>query len=314
MIFIISDDDWPCPAGSPMIRPQSRKWKDMATMAAPDRTAAAAPRSVQACVNYAGRGVARPRYFANDKSRDELDLVPHDVTVEDARTLATAPTLAAEGFTLVPAPTAMADFRDAAEVARVYEPEIRAIVERATGAALVLNTGKGVLRFAEGSAESGAYDNSLPARFIHNDVSEPTARAMAERQLAGRGETLADYAGFAYYNVWRPITPPPQNVPLAMLDTRTLDMAADLIAADAVFDAPGQPEWSFEGFLVTPSPRHRWVYYADMGAADAVLFTTFGYRDGQPFCVPHTGFDDPSVPADTPPRASIEMRCLAFFR
>lgn len=285
----------------------------MATLADPRRETRDGPRSVRGIVHYAGPGVPRPRYFANDKSRDELDLVAHAVPITDARTLAEPPTLAAEGFTLVAAPTAMTEFRDETEVARVYEPEVREIVTRATGAALVLNTGKGVLRFAEGSAESGAYDNSLPARFIHNDVSEATAQAMAARALVARGETLADYAGFAYYNVWRPITPPPQNVPLAMLDTRTL-ADTQLMPADAVFDAPGKPEWSFEGYLVAHDPAHRWVYYADMEADEALLFTTFGYRHGRPVCVPHTGFDDPAVPAGTPPRASIEMRALAFFR
>ena len=269
-------------------------------------------RTVEGSVYYAGDRVKRPRYFANDKSRDELDLRLHEVTVVDGRD-GPAPGLAAEGFALVAAPTAVRNFRDDAEVDAVYAREVREIVARATGAALVLNTGKGVLRFAEGSPESGALNNSLPARFIHNDVSEPTARGFAQRALDARGEQLSDYAGFAYYNVWRPITPPPQDVPLAMLDTRTLDWD-DLIEADAVFDVVGKPDFSFEGFLVRPNPAHRWVYFPQMAADEAVMFTTFGYRDGTPICVPHTGFDDPSVPPGTHPRASIEMRALAFFK
>jgi hypothetical protein len=30
--------------------------------------------------------------------------------------------------------------------------------------------------------------------------------------------------------------------------------------------------------------------------------------------VPHTAFHVPGTPPDAPPRNSIEMRCLAFFR
>jgi hypothetical protein len=41
---------------------------------------------------------------------------------------------------------------------------------------------------------------------------------------------------------------PPQDVPLALCDARTL--ADDLIEADAVFDEEGKPEWSFEGLVV----------------------------------------------------------------
>ncbi len=269
-------------------------------------------RRVTGSVNYSGDAVARPRYHANDQSRDQLDLVAHEVPILDARTLDRAPTLEAEGFALIDAPSAVTDYRDPAQ-ADLYLAEIRDLVARETGAALVVNTGPGILRFAERSTESGALNNSRPARFIHNDVSEPTARASAERLLAQRGEMLADYAGFALYNIWRPISPPPQDVPLALLDSRSL-ADGDLIAADAVFDHHGQPEWSFEGFLVRYNPAHRWLYFSGMGPADALLFTTMGYRDGVPFMVPHSGFDDPSCPADAPPRASIEMRAAAFFR
>jgi hypothetical protein len=268
-------------------------------------------RTVTGSLNYSGERIARPRFHANDTSRDQLDLVLHDMAIIDGRTLDQYPTLAAEGFALVTAPSAVTDYRDP-EQGEVYKSEIRDLVTRETGASLVLNTGPGILRFSEKSQESGNLNNSRPARFIHNDVSEPTARSTAERLLAARGETLADYAGFALYNIWRPISPPPQDVPLAMLDGRTL-RSEDLIAGDAVFDHFNQPEWSFENFLVRHNPRHRWIYFRDLGPADALIFTTFAYRNGKPFIVPHTGFDDPSCPADAPPRASIEMRAAAFF-
>jgi hypothetical protein len=269
-------------------------------------------RIVTGALNYSGEAVFRPRYHANDQSRDKLDLVSKDMPILDGRTLVSPPTLAAEGFALVEATSEVTDYRDPDQT-ELYKAEIRNLVQRETGATLVMNTGPGIIRFSERSGESGAHNNSRPARFIHNDVSEPTARASAERVLASRRETLADYAGFALYNIWRPISPPPQDVPLAMLDGRSL-IVQDLIAADAVFDHFGQPDWSFEGFLLRYNPSHRWVYYHDMGATDAVLFTTFAYRDGQPFFVPHSGFDDPSCPADAPPRVSIEMRAAAFFR
>jgi hypothetical protein len=274
--------------------------------------AAQTARTVDAAVNYSGDAGERPRYHANDKSRDVLALESWQVPVVDGRALDVAPTLEAEGFKLVHAPSAVTDHRDPAQADR-YKDEIRALIERETGAELVLISSPGVLRFSERSPDSGELDNSRPARFIHNDVSEPTARAMAVRALEARGERLEDYSGFASYNVWRPFTPPPQDVPLAMLDTRTL-RPENLIEADAVFDLAGKPDWSFEGFLVRHDPAHRWVYFSDMGPEDALLFTTMGYRDGVPFMVPHTGFDDPSCPDDAPPRASIEMRAMAFFR
>jgi hypothetical protein len=270
-------------------------------------------RRVSAEVNYVAPMSVRPRFHANDKSRDVLDLDTRRVEITDARTLRQPPTLAAEGLMLVHAPTRMRDFRDRDEVASVYAREVHDIVKRETGAELVLNMGAGVLRFSERSGKAGSLNNSFPARFVHNDVSEATARAFAARALPGGAAELAGYRSFAQYNVWRAFSPPPQDVPLAMLDARTL-AASELVEADAVFDETDKPEWSFEGWLVRPGTRHRWLYFSNMGASDALLFTTFGYRDGRRVCVPHTGFDAPDCPAGCAPRASIEMRAIAFFR
>jgi len=263
-------------------------------------------------LNYSLRSADRPRYHANDTTRDVLHLDTRETVIHNGRLLPVAPTLEAEGFKLVRATTAVTDFRDDRQTGGIYAEEVRDIVQRESGADKVVITGPGVLRFAEKSTESGERSNSRPARFIHNDVSGPTARAMAARVLGGEAE-LANYRGFTLFNLWRTFSAPPQDVPLAMLDGRTLD-AGDLIAADAVFDERDKPEWSFEGFLVHHDPRQRWVYFPDMDAGEALLFTTFTYRDGQPFCVPHSGFDDPTCPADAGPRASIEMRAIAFFR
>lgn len=263
-------------------------------------------------MNFALPMAERARYHANDSSRDVLSMEERPVPILDGRRLEAQPSLDREGFRLVSAPTAVKDFRDSAQVSAVYAAEILELVRRETGADEVALAGGGVLRFAENSAESGQLNNSRPARFVHNDVSEATAQGMAAKALADLG-AQGEYRSFALYNIWRPFSPPPQNVPLAMLDGRSLDQA-DLIAADAVFDEAGKPDWSFEGYIVRHNPHQRWIYYPDMGAGDALMFTTFAYRDGKPFYVPHSGFDDPACPTDAPPRASIEMRAFAFFR
>ncbi len=45
----------------------------------------ASPRSVEGWVNYIGEMEQRPRYYANDHSRDVLELDPHRMAAEDAR-------------------------------------------------------------------------------------------------------------------------------------------------------------------------------------------------------------------------------------
>ncbi len=201
------------------------------------------------------------------------------------------------------------DFRDEAEVARVHPPEVAELLRRETGADEVVVTGKGILRFSERSPLSGKLFNSQPARFIHIDISDPTAKEFAARsQPQGRTPRR-----FAHYNVWRVVTAPPQDVPLAVCDARSL-APQDLVGADAVFDAPGgAPEWSFEGLLVRHNPAHRWCYFAGMHPGEALIFKTNDSDPGEPHHIAHTAFDDPSCPAQAGPRASIEMRAVAFW-
>ncbi len=126
------------------------------------------------------------------------------------------------------------------------------------------------------------------------------------------GERPIPYRRFCHYNVWRVISPPPQDVPLAVCDARTLS-PEDLILADAVFDAVDAPEWSFEGLVVGYSPRHRWSYFSDMTRDEALIFKTNDSDPTKAHHVPHSAFDDPSCPPGVEPRASIEMRACAYW-
>jgi hypothetical protein len=267
-------------------------------------------RSVKGWVNYIREMAQRPRYYANDHSRDVLDLDPREIAIGDARVRSEAPSLAREGFELVAHTSEIDDFKDTAEVARLHPREIELLLLEVSGADHVVVPGPGVLRFGEGSKDAGKYSNSLPARFIHVDVSDPTAEQFAHRSMPKSvGRSLRR---FAHYNVWRVLSPPPQDIPLAICDARSV-APADLICADAVFDVEGKPEWSFEGWVVRHNPEHRWSYYSGMTRNEALIFKTNDSDPAQPHCVPHSAFDDPSCPKGVPTRASIEMRGIAYW-
>jgi len=264
-------------------------------------------RLLRASVNYVAPMASRPRYHANDISRDVIDLDPREVEIGDAR--AETPSLGREGFTLVRHKSRVADFRDADAVRAIYAPEVEALVRDLCGADVVKVTSPGVLRFGEKSGDSGRLNNSRPARFVHVDIDDETAAAFAERaRPADRGTVRR----FAHFNVWRVLTPPPQDVPLAVCDAQSFD-PADLMEADAIFDEAGKPEWSFTGLVVRGNPRHRWLWYSDMSPDEALVFKTNDSDPAAPHCVPHSAFDNPLCPADAPPRASMEMRAIAYW-
>ena len=260
-------------------------------------------------MNFIGAMQVRPRYHANDASRDILELEPHTVSIENARGRAVPTSLDVEGFAIYLHESAVKNFRDAEEIARVYASEIRTVLLQRTGADEVVMVPRGVLRFSERSADSGNLDNSRPARFVHIDVSDATAREFALRSAP---PSAGGFARMAHYNAWRVLTPPPQDVPLAVCEANSV-APGDLVPADAVFDTPGQPEWSFEGLVIRHNPAQRWVYFADMRPDELLLFKT---KDTDPACahhVPHSAFTDHDCPPDVPPRASIEMRGIAYW-
>ena len=261
--------------------------------------------TVEAVINYLGEMRERPRYYAQDHSRDNLVLDPQRVKIEDLRG-GPAPSLAREGFALVPHKSAVANFRKDDEMQGVYAGEIARLIEETTGADRVVVSGKAILRFGERSPLSGKLFNSLPARFIHIDISDPTAREFASRFEKGAVRR------FAHYNIWRAISAPPQDVPLAVCEAGSLE-PGDLVEADAVFDAVNAPEWSFEGLLVRHNPKHRWRYFKDMNRDEALIFKTNDSDPAEPHHVPHSAFDDPTCPSGVPARISVEARAIAYW-
>jgi hypothetical protein len=262
---------------------------------------------MQVGINYVARSEERMRYFANDSSRDTVVIDPRPMAIRDARQLAT--TLDSEGFALVPHRSMVTDFADAAEVQRLHPAEIADLVRSVSGADEVVVTGTGVLRFAERSTLSGALDNSKPARFAHVDVSDTTAAQFGARSLPASGGAPRR---IAHYNIWRALSPAPQDVPLALCDARSVT-ADDLLPADAMFDQNGEIVWSFEGLVLAHSAAHRWHWFSDLSRDDAIVFKTNDSDPERAHSVPHVAFDNPECPADAVPRSSIEMRAIAYW-
>jgi hypothetical protein len=256
-------------------------------------------------INYSAREPARPRYFANDHSRDTVIVEQHAMPAHDAR--ATSPGgLDACGFILVDHKSAVSDFHDRDLAARLHCPEIAELIGAVTGADHVLCKTGPLMRFSERTGDAGSKDNSYPARFCHVDVSDATARQFSVASASGRPFRRA-----AHFNVWRALSPAPQDVPLALLDARTVS-GGELIPADAIFDSPGG-DFQFEGLVVCHDPGHRWFWFPDLAVDEAILFKTHDSLSGVASSVPHVAFDDPVHPTDGVPRISIEMRAIAYW-
>lgn len=251
-----------------------------------------------AVIAYAGRTDDRPRYYANDHSRDTVVTDLQAMALTDGRREPLS--LDVEGFALVGLSVA-ADSPD-------YADAVAALVKVQTGANVVVISAPGVRRFSERSPKSKTGNNAMPARFAHVDISDATAAVFSGRSAPDD----KPYRRAAHYNVWRVLSAPPQDVPLALCDARSWG-ADDMIVADAIFDEPDKPEWSFEGLVVAHNPCHRWVWFPDMTPDEAIIFKTHDSHPAAPHCVPHVAFDDLDCATDAPPRESIEMRAIAYW-
>ncbi|MEP7349824.1 MAG: CmcJ/NvfI family oxidoreductase [Sphingorhabdus sp.] len=259
---------------------------------------------VVAVINYATRTDFRPRYFANDHSRDTVLIDPRPMQLLDGRTVSSTPDR--EGFQLVSHVSAVEDFTDEAAVAAVHPQEIVALLLAQTGADEVIVTAPGILRFSERSQLAGKLNNSMPARFAHIDATSQTSATFAANSLPeGRA-----WRRYAHYNVWRSFSGAPQDVPLAVCDAQSVT-GADLIEADAIFDQPGRDDWDFSSSIIAHNQQHRWHWFADMTRDEALIFKTSDSEYQNP--VPHVAFDNPLTPPDCHPRASIEMRAVAYW-
>lgn len=254
----------------------------------------------------------RFKFHANDTTLDVMNFTQRDTPISNARTLDQPASLDTEGFTLVRHKSAVQDFRDQEEIKRVHAAEIRDLLLGVTGADDVEVRGPGFLRFGERSGDSGALNNSRPARFVHVDISDGTAAEWNAKITAPEGRRIRR---LAHLNVWRALTPPPQDVPLAVCDARSLS-PRDIYFADAMFDDPdgsGRILRSFEGLVVGRNAGQRWWYYPDMQADEVLVFKTNDTEPGVAHAVAHGAFDDQSCPAGQEPRASLEMRGLAIW-
>ena len=153
----------------------------------------------------------------------------------------------------------------------------------------------------------GARDGQRPstATRVHCDFTPASAQRRLEIEKEAHG--IAQVSRYAILNLWRTTRRPVLDAPLAVCDARTVDRS-DLVAADIVY-----PTRTGEIFEVLHDPAHAWTYYHAMRFDEVLLFKQYDSRDGMSCFTPHAAFAHPDTPSGTPPRESIEIRCLLIF-
>jgi len=269
-----------------------------------------ASRALEARFIYLGPMTVRPRFYAVDSSRNVVTRDRRTVRIEDARSRSQPPSLTQEGFALLPNESEVSDFHNPEELAQIYEPEMERFITEVSGADKAVICGPVVLRFSKSAPISSSLHILRPAHFVHIDMSDSIVTEFTE--LWRPKNDARTVRRFAYYNVWRVLSPPPQDIPLALCDARTVS-TSDLVDSDSVMDTPGEPEWSIVVGVVRHNANHRWSYFSDLSRDEVLVFKNHDSDPRQPRHVPHSAFRDASCPPGVAPRASIEARVVAFW-
>ena len=273
-----------------------------------DRTTAS--RTVKARFTYVGPMTVRPRFYAVDSSRNVITRDRRTVRIEDARSRPQPPSLTEEGFALFSHKSEVSDFHDSQQLARTYEPEMERLITEISGADKAVVCGPVVLRFSKGAPDSSGLHILRPAHFVHIDMSDSIVAGFTE--LWRPKSDARTVARFAYYNIWRVLSPPPPDIPLAFCDARTVS-TSDLVDSDSVMDTPGEPEWSIVVGVVRYNANHRWSYFSNLTRDEVLVFKNHYSDPRQPRHVAHSAFRDAACPPGVAPRASIEARVVAFW-
>lgn len=303
----------------------------MATAAVPHDDIEDTAREVRATIRFVDPGdfVTR-RYVSAGKEMNTGTYSDHQVTVRDGMPIRDHFELDVHGFTMARAPTAVSDFHDNKQVDRLYEREVEESVRRLTGADKVVARGWMIRTSADLSERAkqkvAGYQHKggiqPPAGEAHVDTDTPTARAMAE---ATYREHFPDGPGFKRFLVssyWRTLSPPPQDVPLALCDGRTSfggeEKSNTLFIVDefpseeeAVEPVEGEDRM-IAATIFSHNPAMRWWYFSNMQADDVLLFKFHDSDHSRTWRCPHTAFIDTSF-ADARIRESIECRSVAFW-
>tara|TARA_R100000005_G_C5004031_1_gene212991 strand:+ start:5284 stop:5994 length:711 start_codon:yes stop_codon:yes gene_type:complete len=234
------------------------------------------------------------------------------VEISNARLSGSPASLDVNGFVLLQN-SPVVHSGDLQEITRQHEQECRRLLAEQLGTTqlLLINS---VIRRSEQSAGYLAEGTTLPARFAHNDFGAGNTEIA---RWVDRFSDIGDYASLkrrriAVYNLWRVISEPPTDVPLALCDVTSVGLG-DRAGVEFHEQMPPGSDWVFEMSAFHFNLAQRWCYFPDMHSGEVLVFKGFDSDTSRAQLTPHAAFTLNTTPKFTRPRESIESRFLVVF-
>ncbi|KAJ3488092.1 hypothetical protein NLI96_g3089 [Meripilus lineatus] len=237
------------------------------------------------------------------------EAVPHDLEIENIRGREGDYTLDNAGFYFGNEKSAHTAFVDDKAIENEYYPESIELVKKITGATRAVIFDHTIRRHRPGVVDDSP-DKRQPVPRVHVDQTTASSIARVHRHLPPTEAPELLKRRFQIINLWRPISHPALEWPLALCDFRSIDQKNDLVPVTLRY-----PDRDGETFGVGFNPNHKWKYVRGMTPEEFVLIKCFDSKDDGKTAIltPHTAFQDPTTPPDAPLRESIELRLLVFY-
>ena len=268
------------------------------------------PVSIKTQMNFV-RDKAGAGAFSNlNPELTTLQLTAQEVEIADARALAEPATFAREGFEIHDLPFGTYNWLDMDWVQTDYTRTTMDFVKQLVGADHVASFHAGMF-FRDSGKSYGDLKTRYrgkAADFVHMDYTRESVMPFVREAVDAA--VLEKYPHVVIYNVWRSLTPPPQDVGLAFCDQRTLDPKDWVFGNTVEINFPkGVP------FLTSVyMPEQKWYYYSQMTQDEIVIFNGCDTdRDAPVGCI-HGAFVHPDPGAVIKPRSSVEFRVIALFK
>ena len=232
---------------------------------------------------------------------------PQEVRIHNAWSQRDHFTADREGFEIKPFDDDFDQFHDDELIQRQFYPQIVAFVKQHTGAKRVEVFDHTIRKRLPDDLKQQTEVQRPAVLLVHSDYTPKSGPQRVRDLLPAEADQLLQQR-VAFFNVWKPLYRPVEELPLAMCDATT---ASD---DDMLLMQLKYRERTGEIYVMRYSPSHRWYYFPNMTPQQALLLKTYDSEtDGRARFMGHSAFEDPTTPPNALRRESIELRTMAFF-
>jgi hypothetical protein len=266
---------------------------------------------VRATLNYSVDNGRPPDYYFYEPD-EPVELNPpgtdaREVDIHDGWPQVDSLSLDREGFILKPFSARFDQFDDDAAVRGVFYQQVIDFVREHTGAQRVEVFDHTIRKRLPADLKQQTTVQRPAVLLVHSDYTVASGPQRVRDIVPNDAEQLLKRR-VAFFNVWKPLYRRVDELPLAMCDATT-HAPDDMLRMELKYR-----ERTGEIYVMRYSPAHRWVYFPQMQASQALLLKTYDSEvDGRARFMGHTAFEHPNTPPDALKRESIEVRTMAFF-